>query len=405
MNVLVVHQNFPGQFPHVVTALLARGDKVAAIGGPTAKGRPGVDLRRWNNRRGTTPDIFPAAVRAEADLIRADAAAGAALQLRRDGFNPDVIVGHPGWGETLHLRTVWPDARLIVLGEYFYRPAGGDIDFDPEFGMPDFDERKRAGAKAATQAFAYVQADRIICPTPFQASTFPEALRARIGIVHEGVDLSNARRRADAALALPGGRVVDAGTPVITFINRVLEPLRGFHVFMRALPAFLDAVPDGEAVIIGEDKPAGYGRPSPEGKGWKAALLDELGGRLDLSRVHFMGRVPHTTMIDALSIGAAHVYYTYPFVLSWSLIEAMACECLILGSDTGPVRDAITDGAEGRLLPFFDVAALSDAMIAAAEDKARPSPMGIRAREKAIALFDQHKGVARWLAEIDRLRG
>nr|WP_253201140.1 glycosyltransferase [Sphingomonas quercus] len=381
--------------------MLARGDKVAAIGGVTATARPGVDLRRWTNKRGTTPNIVPAAIRAEADLIRAEAAAGAALQLKRDGFHPDVIIGHPGWGETLHLKLVWPEARLILFGEYFYRPFGGDSDFDPEFGMPDFAERMRINGKAAAQSMAYVLADRIICPTPHQAATFPDVLQSRISVIHEGVDLSRARREPDAQLVLPGNVRLDASTPVITFINRTMEPLRGFHIFMRALPAFLDAVPDGRALIIGEDRPSGYGKASPDGKGWKAAMLAELGDRLDLSRVHFLGRVQHDAMIGALSIGAAHVYYTYPFVLSWSLVEAMACECLVLASDTAPVRDAITDGVDGRLLPFFDVDALSQAMIDAAREPVRFEGLRKAARKKALEGFDRAAGTAGWLRAID----
>lgn len=405
MNILVVHQNFPGQFPHIVNALLARGDKVAAIGGPTARARPGVDFRRWENKRSSTPGILPAAVRAEADLIRAECAGLVAEQLKQDGFTPDVIIGHPGWGETLHLKLVWPDAKLILFGEYYYQPIGGDADFDFEAGMPSFPQLMRMNGKNATQSMAYVLADAIISPTAHQAGTFPASLRDRITVLHEGVDLARAQRNPSARLVLPGGQMLDGSTPVITYVSRTLEPLRGFHIFMRALPAFLDAVPNGRAVIIGEDKPSGYGARSPGGKGWKAPLLEELGGRLDLSRVHFLGRVPHETMINAFSIAAAHVYYTYPFVLSWSLAEAMACGCLILASDTSPVRDAITDGEEGWLLPFFDIAALSEAMITAATETVRPNSMGMRAREKAMAMFDQKKGVERWLAEIDRLAG
>lgn len=405
MNVLIVHQNFPGQFPHIAAALVRRGDRVAAIGSATAKGMPGVDLRRWQHGRGTTQGIHVQAIRAEADMIRGSAALTAALQLKADGFVPDVILGHPGWGETLYLKVAFPQAKLILFGEYYYLAQGGDSGFDPEFGVPSVEERVRIVSKNATGAMTYLDADRIICPTPWQAGSFPAALQPRITTVHEGIDLGKARRRAKARVRTPGGAVLDGSRPVVTFVNRTLEPLRGFHVFMRALPAFLDACPDAHAIVIGEDRPSGYGGMSPGGKGWKAALLAELGDRLDLSRVHFMGRVPHDTMIDAFSIGAAHVYYTYPFVLSWSLVEAMATECLILAGDTLPVRDAVTDGVEGRLLPFFDIAALSDAMIAAAREPDRFAPMRAAARVRALAGFDRDAGTAAWLAAADSAIG
>jgi glycosyltransferase involved in cell wall biosynthesis len=403
-NILVVHQNFPGQFPHIVTALLARGDKVAAIGGKTAKARPGVDLRRWDNDRGTTKGMFDPAIRAEADLIRGTVAAKVALQLKRDGFTPDVIIGHPGWGETIFLKEIWPGARILLLGEMLYRSHGGDLNFDAEFAKPDLAANLRAHAKNATQVLAFAYADRIICPTPFQAESFPAALQSIVRVVHEGVDLAAAYRRPGARLKLPDGRgELDGSTPVITFVNRTFEPLRGFHIFMRALPDFLDACRDAQVVLIGQAAQAGYGATNPDGKDWRSWMLDELGSRLDRARVHFLGRVPHSQMIDAFSISWAHVYYTYPFVLSWSLVEAMACECLIIASDTPPVRDAIEHGREGILLPFFDVPALSQSLIDAVRDPDRFAALRQAARLRAEAGYDARQGIAAWLREIDAL--
>ena len=400
-RILFVHQNFPGQFPHIADALVARGDKVVAIGGPTAKERPGIGLIRWNNKRGTTPGIFDPATRAEADLIRAAAAATAAVELRKRGFVPDVIIGHPGWGETLHLKDIFPEARLIVFGEFYYRQFGGDVNFDREFETPTLEGAMRTNGKNATQSLAYVIADQIVSPTAFQASTFPSIFQPRIKILHEGIDLSRARAKREARVELPDGRMLDRSTPVITFINRNFERLRGFHIFMRALPAFLDAVPEAQVIAIGSDG-AGYGGQRKDGKTWREAMCAELGARLERNRVHFVGAVPHQKMIDILSIGAAHVYYTYPFTLSWSLVEAMACECLILGSDTAPVRDAVTPEEDGVLLDFFDVDALSRAMIDAVRHPERYAAMRQRARVTALSHFDREtNGVPGWLAMID----
>ncbi|KRB81521.1 group 1 glycosyl transferase [Sphingomonas sp. Root710] len=402
-RVLFVHQNFPGQFPHIADALVARGDKVAAIGGKTAKDRPGVKLVRWDNKRGSTPGIFDAATRAEADLIRARAAAAAAVELRKTGFVPDLIIGHPGWGETIHLRDIFPEARLILFGEFYYRQFGADVNFDREFETPTLERAMRTNGKNATQSLAYVMADMIVSPTAFQASTFPDVIRNRIRILHEGIDLSRARAKRDARVTLPDGKILDRSTPVITFINRHFERLRGFHIFMRALPAFLDAVPEAHVVAIGEDG-TGYGGDRSDGKGWREAMLAELGPRLERNRVHFVGRVPHETMIDIFSIGAAHVYYTYPFTLSWSLVEAMACESLIIGSDTAPVRDAITNGKDGLLLDFFDVGALSQAMIDAVRHPDRYAALRGQARLTALERFDRESiGVPGWLAMVDEV--
>ncbi|WP_294389704.1 glycosyltransferase [uncultured Sphingomonas sp.] len=402
-NILIVHQNFPGQFPHIANALRKRGDRVAVISGTTARAQPGIDLRRWRTERGTTQGIYPLAIRAEADLIRGTAAAQAAMQLKRDGFTPDVIVGHPGWGETLLLKEVWPDARIILFGELMYRSQGGDMNFDPEFGGTGFERDARTHAKNATQVLAYAWADRIVCPTGFQAASFPAALQPLIRVVHEGVDLDHATRRPGARLTLPGGRVLDGSKPVVTYVGRTLEPLRGFHIFMRALPDFLSACPAAEVVVIGEDARQGYGATPPEGHSWKSWLLAELGDRIDLSCVHFVGRVSHGQLIDAFSLSWAHVYYTYPFVLSWSLVEAMACECLVIASDTPPLHDAITDGVEGRLLPFFDTGALSQALTEACRHPDRFAALRTAARTRALAGFDRSHGTAEWLRMIDEL--
>ena len=404
MNILIVHQNFPGQFPHIADALVARGDRVVAIGGPTSKGRPGVDLKRWANTRDSTPDIFTPATRAEADLIRAHAALGVAYALADGGFRPDAIIGHPGWGETIHLRSAFPAARQILLGELYYRAKGVDVGFDPEFERPQRVIEARTNAKNATGALAYTMADRIICPTPFQAWTFPAIFQPSITVLHEGVDVQAARRRPDAVVKLPGNRRIDRMTPVITFINRNLERLRGFHIFMRALPAIQAALPDVEVLVIGGEDGRPYGGAPPGGGGWRAHMLAEVGDRLDPKRLHFLGRVTHRAMIDALSISRAHIYYTYPFVLSWSLLEAMACECPIIASDTAPVRDAMTDGETGVLRDFFDVDALAAATIDAVRHPETFDAMRANARARAVERYDRATvGVPGWLRIIDEL--
>lgn len=402
-KILIVHQNFPGQFGLIAKALLNRGDQVVSIGGPTSKPMDGVPHAKWNTPRGSAPDVFYQAVRAEADLIRGTAAAQVAAEVQRRGFTPDVIIAHPAWGETIHLKSIFPDVPQILFGELYYRPRGGDSDFDLEFDSPTLEKDMRVTGKNAIQSLAFTMADRIVCPTPFQAGAFPPLFHPLIEVLHEGVDTQRASRRA-AVVELPDGQRLDGSKPVITFINRRFEPLRGFHIFMRALPAFLDACPEAQIVLIGDDKGVSYGAPLPEGDEWKQRMLAEVGDRLDLSRVHFLGRVDHARMIDALSISWTHVYYTYPFVLSWSLLEAMACECLIIGSDTLPVRDAVEDGVNGLLFDFFDVDALSGAMIRAVREPDLFAPLRKAARNTVLKRFDSRTvGLPGWLRLIDEV--
>jgi len=399
---LFVHNNFPGQFGFLAEAMVADGWICAAIGSETATPVAAMPMARWRTARGSTPGIYGPATRAEADLIRGRAAAECAMLLRNKGLKPDIVIGHPGWGETLFMEEVFPEARQILHGEFFYRATGGDVGFDPEFGEMDQEERFRVHAKNATLGLAYLSADRLVCPTRFQASVFPETLKSRISIIHEGVDTQAIAPREGVRFTLANGRVLDRATPVITFINRRFEPLRGFHVFMRALPALLKAVPEAQVLMIGSEDGSGYGRTPPEGKTWKSVALEALEGQLDLDRVHFVGRLPHGRMLDALAVSAAHVYYTYPFVLSWSLLEAMASGCMIIGSDTAPVRDAIVSGESGILLDFFDIPALSEARISACREPERYSAMRRAARAVVTTEFDRRQiCLPRWRSLID----
>lgn len=400
-NILFVHNNFPAQFVGIAAALRRAGHRCAAIGSRTAGALLDIPVSRWSTDRGTTKGIWPDAIRTEADMIRARAAADVALALKTSGFEPDLVIGHPGWGETLLLREVFPRARQILLAEFFYRTEGGDVGFDPEFGPLTFAERFRVHSKNAALALAYAEADRLVCPTAFQAGTLPSMFRPRTTVIHEGVDTEAIRPMGDARLPLPNGRVLARGSEVVTFVNRCFEPLRGFHVFMRALPDFLAARPDAQVVMIGAEQGKVYGRPAAAGRSWKDQMLAELGPLLDLSRVHFIGRVPPHVLHAALSLSTAHVYYTYPFVLSWSLLEAMACESLIIGSDTAPVRDALEHGRTGLLQDFFDVTALSSRLIEACAYPEAYRSLRTRAREVVCARFDRNRtSLPAWLSLV-----
>jgi glycosyltransferase involved in cell wall biosynthesis len=395
-GVLFVHNNFPAQFRGLAEALLARGVPCAAIGATNAPGMPGVMLGRYGLDRGTAPGIFPLAVRAEADLIRGASAHRVAKALKAEGFEPAVIVGHPGWGETTFLADVWPDAKRVMFAEFYYHGRGLDIGFDPEFGEVTEEEVLRGEAKNAVAALALANAHAIVAPTEFQASVFPEIFRPRMRIIHEGVDVDAIRPAPAEPFGLPDGRVITPGTPVITHINNRMDALRGLHIFARALPRLQAEVPDAQALVIGQDSARPYGGASPDGRSWREVAFDGLD--LDGSRLHFLGRVTHARMLAALRLSTAHVYYSYPFVLSWSLVEAMASGCYVVGSDTPPLRDAIANGINGRLLPFFDVDALSETLLAACRDPDAAAPLRAAARETAVAKFARRDGLGAWFA-------
>jgi glycosyltransferase involved in cell wall biosynthesis len=293
-----------------------------------------------------------------------------------------VIYGHSGWGETLFLKEVWSEARLLVFAEFYYRGQGADTGFDPEFQTSGFDQVMIAQSRAAHMTQALVHADLGLCPTEWQASTHPPLLRKQIEVIFDGVDCNRLAPNPAARFTLPNGRTLAPGDEVLTFVNRNLEPYRGYHIFMRALPEVLAARPEAQVVIVGGDE-VSYGQPPKEGGKWKDIFLNEVKDRLDLSRVHFTGKLPYDQLVDLMHISRVHAYLTYPFVLSWSMVETLAAGTLVIGSNTAPVAEVISDGVNGRLVDFFDVkgwsAALTDAL-------ARPGAyLGMREKARQIA--------------------
>ncbi|WP_298957786.1 glycosyltransferase family 4 protein [uncultured Methylobacterium sp.] len=364
MRILFVHQNFPGQYRHVAPALAARpGCEVVALGINPSPPLPGVRHVRYPIEARQVPGVHRLAREFETKVIRAEAAARAALALRAEGFVPDVICGHPGWGETLFLKDVWPDARLLTFAEFAYRARGSDVGFDPEFPPAGDESAFSVRTKNAAHLLAFEASDWLVSPTRWQASQIAPVFRDRISVIHDGIDTAAAKPDPRARITLNReGLQLKPGDEVVTFVNRNLEPYRGYHSFMRALPEILRRRPRARAVLVGGSG-VSYGAAAPEGKSWREIYLDEVKDRLDLSRVHFVGNVPYNIYLNLLQVSAVHVYLTYPFVLSWSLLEAMAAGCLVVGSATPPVQEAIEDGRNGVLVDFFSPEGIAAAVV------------------------------------------
>jgi glycosyltransferase involved in cell wall biosynthesis len=404
MKILFVHNNFPAQFRNLVAALSRAGDvEIAAIGCETARASMGVNLYRYQ-----TPPAFAHAHafarRFDNESRRAEEVLYAATKLSADGFRPDVIVAHPGWGETLPLRTVFPAAKIVVYCEYYYRRDGGDIGFDPEFPSMGLDGFVGLEARNAATLLALSSCDAAIAPTEWQKSTYPELFHPLISVIHEGVDTDYFAPDPEASFVLPNGERIAAGDEILTYSARSLEPIRGFHSFMRALPRVLEQRPAARVVIVG-DNGVSYGPPPRKFANWKEAMLAELGDGFDASRVFFLGRLSYGDYRKILQISAAHVYLTYPFVLSWSLLEAMSAGCLTIASDTPPVREIIDD-SNGIVAPLFDRDALAARIVAAlAEPEAHRRLRGA-ARDTIVSRFDaQAVCVPRQLALLRSLAG
>ena len=397
MNILFVHQNFPGQFKHLAPELARRGHRVLAM--TMRRVDPGlwqgVRIVPYGAARGSTPGIHPWVQDFETKAIRGEACFRAALELQREGFEPDVVVAHPGWGESLFLKQVWPRARLGIYCEFFYHAEGADTGFDPEFPARDpAGDACRLRFKNLNNLLHFEVADAGISPTQWQASTFPQPFRERITVVHDGIDTAAIAPRPDVALTLTGGLRLTRDDEIVTFVNRQLEPYRGYHVFMRALPEILRRRPKVRVMIVGGEGVSYGAAPDPQQYGqrsWKQIFVDEVRAQIpdaDWARVHFLGNLPYAQFIPLLQLSVVHVYLTYPFVLSWSLLEAMSAGCTVVASDTAPLREAIVDGETGRLVDFFDFAALADQVCALLDDPAQRQRLGAQARAFAGAHYD-----------------
>lgn len=406
-TILLVHQNFPGQYRHLAPALRRRGDRVVAIGGPTARRLEGIPLHRYDPMpAGGVPDCHSWVSDLQTKALRAEAVGMLLERLLADGLRPDLVIGHPGWGELLAIKDLLPEVPVLHQVEFVYRLSGGDADFDPEFPGADWRQRTRLRLRRAVQLLALQDLDWGLAPTPWQASTVPEAYRDRLSVIHEGIDTDAIRPEGPAMVRLErAGLTFRPGDEVVTFVARNLEPYRGFHVFLRMLPLLQELRPKAHVLIVGGDG-VSYGSPPPGGGSWRERLLAELGGRLDRSRVHFVGMVPHGLLHEVFRVSACHVYLTYPFVLSWSLLEAMSCGALVVGSDTAPLRDVIRDGENGLLVDFFDGQALARRVAAALADPAAHQPLRQAARATVVERFDLRRVcLPQQLALVDRLLG
>src|SRR5262245_17980284 len=387
MRILFVHQNFPGQFPHLAPALKARGHDVSALTVAGNKRPSPVPVVYYSYPKPSFGRAISRAVANFADRAeRGAAVATAAEQLKAKGYVPEVVIGHFGWGETLYLKNVWPDIKLAIYAEFFYRPRGLDTDYDPEIQHPNLSTNIVTTTLQAPLLLAMHTADAAIAPTRWQAQTFPAHFQERISVIHDGIDTERLRPSAQAQITV-GSHIFRCGDEVLTFVSRNLEPYRGYHILMRALPEVLRARPNAHVIIVGGQE-AGYGPLHASRKPWKQTFLDEVKDRLDLKRVHFVGTIPYASFVNLMSVTRVHVYLSYPFVLSWSMLEAMSAGALVVGSATPPVEEIIRHGANGLLVDFFDWQRWSATLIEALSEPDKFAPLRQAARRTIEEGYD-----------------
>jgi len=398
MNYLFLHQNFPGQYRHVVAHLAAQGgNQIYFLTQPNENRMSGVYKVTYTKEQRSAVNCHAYSVELDRAIATGAAAADACRRLRDQGFRPDLIVGHSGWGETLFVKDVFPDVPLLANFEFYYHSRGVDVDFDPEF-VSIFNDPSFLRTRNGVSLLAFQASDWGHSATSWQRSLHPSEFQSRISVMHEGIDTELARPKPRATFQIPGSRRrLTRRDEVLTYVARNLEPYRGFHIFMRALPRLLRRRKRLQVVIVGGDE-VSYGAPPPPMSSYRAMMLAELGSQLDMDRVHFTGLVDYRSYLALLQVSSVHVYLTYPFVLSWSFVEAMASGCLVVGSSTPPVLEVLRDSVNGLTVDFFSPGALAEQIESALEQPEKMQCLRAAARATALEQFDlKSVTLPRWL--------
>lgn len=396
MNVLFMHQNFPGQFRHLASYFASFPENsVIGICQPHA---PGIRDKQFSTilksvyqpHRTPSQAIHPYLLNVENHLLNGQGSARVLLDLKKKGFKPDLAFAHIGWGEPLYFKDIFPDVPLVGYCEFYYHGDGVDLGFDPQFPAT-MDDRMRVRTWNATQLVSLASMDIGVSPTKWQKSLYPSEFHHKIRVIHEGINTDAVQPILHQTLTLPTGLTLTKEMEVISYTARGLEPYRGFHIFMRAVEEICRRRPNCHIVITGGDE-ARYGKKLPKETSYRRKFLKEIA--IDQNRVHFLGFVPYETHLRTLQVSSAHIYLTVPFVLSWSVLEAMAAECVVLGSATPPVREIIEHGRNGFLFDFFSPTQIADRVDEVLDDPHRKRHLGHEARRDIVMHYEVKKGLA-----------
>ncbi len=386
MKILFLHLNFPAQFRHLAVAL-AQDNNNRVVFGTARKEGELRDVHKiiFTPSRKPHKETHHYIKTLEDAVLQGQAVYRMLDKLKTKGFVPDVVYGHSGWGPTLFIKDIFPESKLLCYFEWFYHAYGSDVDFDPSEPLTP-DDKLRIRIKNTPILNDLYSCDAGLCPTSWQMSQFPPEYRGKITVLHDGIDTNYFSPHQDYKLVLPEINMDLSGAKeIVTYVSRGMEPYRGFPQFMQAVSLLHERRKKCHVVVVGEDRVA-YGRHLPDGKTYKQLMLSKF--KFDLSRLHFTGRLPYSQYLQVLRASSAHVYLTRPFVLSWSMLEAMSAGCLIVASNTPPVTEIIRDGVNGILVDFFSPEKLANRVIEALENPDKMLPIRKTARDTILKDYD-----------------
>jgi len=397
MNLLFVHQNFPGQYLNLAPRLARSGHNVIAVSSRPGVQMEGITILNYGAPQQRPYRAHPYLERMEEAVVRGQRVADLALRLKASGFVPDVICAHPGWGESLYLRDVWPHAPQLHYCEFYFHSFSGPSQFRPR---EDVGLDQLFGLRTRNSLFliALNDCDAGVTPTVWQHAQYPAEFQPRIAVAHDGINVELYKPREDAKVTLPSGRALSRADRLVTYVSRNLEPVRGFPEFIRSLELLLRRDDKVQVLVIGGDE-VSYGAPLPDGQTWRENMLKEVD--IDRERVHFLGRIPYMQYLSALQASSAHVYLTVPYVLSWSMLEAMSVGCVVIGSDTAPVREVIEDGRNGFLVDFFDANGLALKIAEVLDRRDELNGLRERARETVRERYSLARCLPLQVAQIE----
>lgn len=397
MNILFIHPNMPGQYKHLAKALGAEGGhRIFFITKHKTAEIPGITRITYAVKKPAEP------LKPHRYLTNATSAVMQGQQVwrvchalkTRENFTPDIIIGHPGWGDMLFVKDIFPSVKVLSFFEFYYHAHGADVGFEEP--VTD-DDLARVRMKNVTNLLNLEQADWGVSPTQWQWGLHPPEFRQKISVLHDGIDVETCAPNARATFTVPAGKIFKSGDEVVTYIARNLEPYRGFPTFMKAAEILLRDRPNLHIICVGADA-VSYGRKAPEGKTYRELMLQEV--TLPGDRIHFIPQLPYEQLIALFQVSAAHLYLTYPFVLSWSMLEAMACGVALVASNTAPVLEVVEDGVNGLLADFHSPEDVAAKLTTLLNNPDRNTNLRTAARQTVVERYDLQKLLPQHLALV-----